>query len=162
MAPCHDGAVSIDRLCHQWAVAAPPSAVYGHLADPHSYIGLSPLVVAVRDVRDGRDAQGRPLVSYVAVERFRAGPLRWDNPIRVTMTGAQPHRRLVSEVVSPGRVRLTATVDLSPDEETGGTAVTEELTVRSPWLLRRFVLGQARAVQLHRAAELARRAGKGF
>jgi hypothetical protein len=163
-------AVPIDQFAHEWVVAAPPSDVYAHLADPHSYIGLSPLVVAVRDVRLGR---GR--VSYVAVERFRLGRLRWDNPIRVTMTLSP--RRLVSEVVSPGRVRLTATVDLSPGAGGplgggtapgaggplgGGTVVTEEITVRSPWILRRFVRGQARKVQLHRAAELARRAEEGF
>ncbi|GAB3823754.1 hypothetical protein [Dactylosporangium cerinum] len=38
-----------------------------------------------------------------------------------------------------------------------GTEVTESITVESPSLLRRYVLRQARAVQLKRAAELTRR-----
>lgn len=128
-------------------VAAPPRAVYEHLMDPHSYIGLSPLVVAVRDVEPG--------VSYVAVERFAAGPFHWDNAIHVTLTGV-PERSVVSSVVSPGRVRLTATVTLTP-RAAGGTTVTEEIALRAPRLLRRFAAGQARKVQVHRLAELARR-----
>jgi carbon monoxide dehydrogenase subunit G len=138
-----------DRFSHAFRVAAPPAALYAHLTDPHSYIGLSPLVVEVRDVlREG------DVVRYVAVERFRFGPLRWDNPIRVTMTGT-PDRRVVSAVVSPGGVRLTATVHLVPDG--GGTAVTESIELRSPWPLRGFALRQAKSVQRARAAELARR-----
>ena len=139
-----------DRFRHAFRVAAPPVAVYAHLMDPHSYIGLSPLVVAVRDVRRVADA-----VTYVAVERFRFGPVRWDNPIRVTMTGVGPHEQVLSSVVSPGGVRLTSTVDLAADGT--GTAVTESIELRSPWFLRRFALGQATKVQRARAAELARR-----
>jgi carbon monoxide dehydrogenase subunit G len=139
-----------DRFRHAFRVAAPSAAVYAHLMDPHSYIRLSPLVVAVRDVRQVADA-----VTYVAVERFRFGPVRWDNPIRVTMTGVGPHEQVLSSVVSPGGVRLTSTVDLAADGT--GTAVTESIELRSPWFLRRFALSQATKVQRARAAELARR-----
>ncbi|GAB1691875.1 SRPBCC family protein [Krasilnikovia sp. M28-CT-15] len=143
----------IETLRHAFAVAAPPQTVHAHLADPHSYVGLSPLVVAVRDVRPVRDAQGRDAIGYVAVERFRFGPLRWDNPIAVTLRAAGP--ALVSTVVSPGRVRLVATVELAPRD--AGTQVTETVEVRCPGALRALVLRQARSVQLRRAAELARR-----
>jgi carbon monoxide dehydrogenase subunit G len=140
--PC--AAMSVDVLVHAFRVGAPPAAVREHLAEPASYVGLSPLVVAVRDVEREGDT-----VRYVAVERF--GPYR--NAIRVTMrVGAD---RIVSDVVSPGRVRLRAEVVLAGDG--GGTAVTETITVTSPALLRRFVAGQARKVQQARAAELARR-----
>lgn len=145
----------IDRFRHSFRIDAPAAAIYAHLMEPASYVGLSPLVVAVHDVRPVRDAQGRPAVAYVAVERFRFGPLRWDNPIRVTMTGVPPHRRVHSDVVSPGRVRLASTVDLAPED--GGTRVTESIELRSPAVLRRFVLGRATAVQRRRAAELTRR-----
>ena len=90
----------------------------------------------------------------MAVERFRLGPLHWDNPIRVTMTG-QPDRSLASTVVSPGRVHLTATVTLVPAG--GGTSVTEHIEIQAPWFLRRFAAGQARKVQRYRLAELGRR-----
>jgi carbon monoxide dehydrogenase subunit G len=142
--------VSMEQFSHTFAVAAPAARIYAHLSEPQSYVGLSPLLVAVRDVRREGDA-----VSYVAVERFRFGPLRWDNPIHVRMTFPEPGRRILSDVRSPGRVRLTAAVELVPDGR--GTRVTESVTVTFPRLLRRFVVGQARSVQLARARELTRR-----
>jgi carbon monoxide dehydrogenase subunit G len=142
--------VPSEEFRHSFAVPAPAERIYAHLSEPDSYIGLSPLVVEVRDVRRDGDR-----VSYVAVERFRLGPLRHDNPIAVTMTFPQPGRRLVSDVVSPARVRLVATVDLLPEGD--GTRVTETVRVSFPALLRPLVLGQARKVQRARAAELTRR-----
>src|SRR5690606_19568875 len=59
-----------------FTIAAPPRAVLDHLNDPRSYVGLSPLVVEVRDIR--ADADG--VVHYIAVERFRfLGFLHYDN-----------------------------------------------------------------------------------
>jgi hypothetical protein len=147
--------MSTDRFRHAFRVAAPPAVVYPHLMDPHSYIGLSPLVVAVREIR----RPAADTVAYVAIERFRFGPLKWDNPIRVTMTGTGPHERVLSDVVSPGWVRLISTVDLVA--EGTGTAVTESIELRAPWFLRRFALGQAKNVQRARAAELTRRMAAG-
>ncbi|MFI6939125.1 SRPBCC family protein [Streptomyces sp. NPDC050418] len=142
--------MSTEEFSHHVSVEAPPERIFEHLARPESYIGLSPLVVAVRDVVQEGDA-----VRYVAVERFPLGPLHWDNPIKVTMTFPKPERQILSEVVSPGRVRLTATVDLEPQGE--GTRVTETVRVTYPRLLRRLVIGQATKVQRYRLAELARR-----
>ncbi|MFI5801971.1 SRPBCC family protein [Streptomyces sp. NPDC051561] len=141
-------------------VARPTEDVFTHLARPESYVGLSPLVVAVRDVEVAREvgrdvAVARDAVRYVAVERFRLGPLRWDNPIRVTMTFPEPGRRIVSEVRSPGRVRLTSTVTLVPDG--AGTRVSEAIWVAFPRPLRALVIGQAAKAQKYRLAELARR-----
>jgi hypothetical protein len=108
----------IDRFSQSIRVTAPAQRIYDHLIDPTNHIGLSPLIVAVRDVHPVGDATG-----YVAVERFRFGPFRWDNLIRVTVTGVARNHRIVSDVVSPGAVRLTATVDLNPDDDgtTGAT-----------------------------------------
>ena len=52
----------VDAFAHTFAVAAPPVRVFAHLADPRSYVGLSPLVVAVRDVHTDGDQ-----VTYVAL-----------------------------------------------------------------------------------------------
>jgi carbon monoxide dehydrogenase subunit G len=145
--------MAIDRFSVTYTVGAPPAEVFAHLTDPQSYVGLSPLVVLVRDVRPVRDDRGRDAVEYVAVERFRWGPLRWDNPIRVTMTALDG--RVLSSVVSPGAVRLDSTVDLVASGT--GTDVTETIEVRSPGVLRRFVTGKARSVQSERRAELTRR-----
>jgi hypothetical protein len=146
----------IDRFSVTYTVAAPPAEVFAHLAEPQSYVGLSPLVVLVRDVRPVRDDRGRDAVEYVAVERFRWGPLRWDNPIRVTMTALDG--QVISAVVSPGAVRLDSTVDLAASGT--GTEVTETIEVRSPGPLRRFVTGKARSVQTARRTELTRRLGR--
>ncbi|MBB4695513.1 SRPBCC family protein [Paractinoplanes abujensis] len=140
-----------DRFSETVLLAAPPATLYAHLLDPHSYIGLSPLVVAVRDIRHAAGT-----TTYVAVERFRLGPLHWDNRIRVTLTAEIPDVRLISHVVSPGAVRLTATVDLAATPD-GATSLTEAIEVSSPSLLRGFVVKQTSSVQRSRLAELARR-----
>jgi hypothetical protein len=147
--------VPIDTFEHSFVVDAPADVVYRHLSDPNSYVGLSPLVVKVSDIRLGQDDDGRNIIEYVAVERFQRGPLGWHNRIHVLITQTIPGRELVSDVVSPGRVRLRAAVELNGGP--GGTRVTETIEVRAPAPLRRFVLDQARSVQLKRAEELARR-----
>ncbi|GIJ22457.1 SRPBCC family protein [Micromonospora lutea] len=145
--------IAFETTC---TVAAPPEVVYEHLADPRSYIGLSPLIVAVDGVRHSHDTEGRAVAEYVAVERFRlVGPVRWDNRIRVRMVSTPPHGPLVSEVRSPGWVSLRAVVTLTAVPE--GTRVHERVTAEAPAPLRRFVAGQARRVAAYRAAELTRR-----
>ena len=141
----------IDTFEHSFVVDAPAEVVYRHLSDPNSYVGLSPLVVEVRDIRLGQDDDGRNTIEYLAVERL----FRLPNRIHVLLTLSLPGRELVSDVVSPGRVRLRATVELTGDP--AGTRVTETIEVRAPAPLRRFVLDQARSVQLKRAEELTRR-----
>jgi len=144
-----------DHFRHSFHVAATAAAIYEHLTEPENYVGLSPLLVAVREIRPGRDEQGREALSYVGVERFRFGPLKWDNRLKVTLTPVVADRQLRSSVVSPGAVRLVAVVDLAPDGD--GTLVTESVELRTPAVLRRFALGQATTVQRARAAELTRR-----
>ncbi|BCY14151.1 SRPBCC family protein [Actinoplanes sp. L3-i22] len=138
------------EFAHSFTVAAPVDRLYAHLIDPRSYIGLSPLVVAVREIRPVGAA-----IAYVAVERFDFGPFHWNNPIRVTMTGAPDTHTIVSDVRSPGFVTLTSRVTLTPAVE--GTSVVETIAVTAPLGLRRFVRTQAASVQQHRAAELTRR-----
>ena len=148
--------MAIDIFEHTFVVEAPAEVVYRHLVDPNSYVGLSPLVVEVRDIRLGQDDSGRSIIEYVAVERFRAGRfVRWNNEIHVVITQTDPGRTLISDVASPGRVRSQATVDLT--EEDDGTRVTEKIEVESPAPLRRFVAERARSLQLNRATELTRR-----
>ena len=144
--------MSFDRFSHSFPVAAPAAKIYAHLMVPQNYVGLSPLVVEVRDVHP--TAEGA--TAYTAVERFRFGPLKWDNLIKVILTGAAPDKQVVSRVKSPGWVTLLATVDLSPTD-TDHTQVTETVELTTPWFLRRFAVGQAKSVQKERAAELARR-----
>ncbi|WP_169949035.1 SRPBCC family protein [Microbispora sp. H11081] len=140
-------------LTNTFHVDASPEEVFEHLTTPESYIGLSPLVVAVRDV----DRSEPGVVRYTSVERFRFLGLSYDNPIAVTLLtertaeGSSVH----GKVRSPGGVRLDYRFDLSPQD--GGTRVDDRLDVSASRFLLGFAAGQARKVQLARAGILAER-----
>ena len=143
------------ELKHTFRVAAPPEEVFAHLAEPSHYIGLSPLLVAVRDVR-----RSGGTVRYTAVERFRfLGVLRHDNLIDVTLVaagGGLPQTAEISgEVRSPGRVRMSYRFGIARDE--AGSVVTDTLHLRTPPGLLRFAASQAGAVQQARARVLTAR-----
>ncbi|MFG1704247.1 SRPBCC family protein [Nonomuraea sp. M3C6] len=132
-------------------VPAPPSAVLAHLSEPSSYVGLSPLVVEVRDVRR-EPGETR----FVSVERFRfLGFLKYDNLIKVTLRCTA--EGVEGEVDSPGGVRLDYRFGLAADG--AGTEVEDVLTVHATFgPLLRYAAGKAREVQLARAGVLAERA----
>ncbi|QYC41463.1 hypothetical protein Nocox_19270 [Nonomuraea coxensis DSM 45129] len=138
-------------LRNTFHVPAPPAAVRAHLSEPASYVGLSPLVVEVRDVR--REAG---LIRYVSVERFRfLGVLRHDNLARVTLWSTED--AVEGDVDSPGGIRLAYRFGLSARD--GGTEVADELRLRAAFgPLLGYAARQARAVQLARAAVLTARA----
>lgn len=139
----------------EFPIAAPPRAVIEHLSDPRSYVGLSPLVVEVRDIR----REGAGTVHYVAVERFRfLGVLRYDNAIRVTIrTEARADGGWVGgDVDSPGGVTLRYGYTVVPDGA-GRSAVTDRIEVSAPFGLRRFSIRRASEVQAARARILAER-----
>ncbi|MEU1616327.1 SRPBCC family protein [Streptomyces sp. NPDC005722] len=140
------------ELEHTFRVAAPPEEVYAHLAEPTHYIGLSPLLVDVRDVHRSGGS-----VHYTAVERFRfLGLLRHDNVIGVTLVAVPdrlPHSAEISgEVRSPARIRMGYRFAM---ERCGaGSIVTDTLRLRTPPGLLRFAASQARTVQQARARVL--------
>jgi carbon monoxide dehydrogenase subunit G len=150
--------VPIDTFEHRFDVDAPPDMIYRHLSDPNSYVGLSPLVVEVRDIRLGQDDDGHNIIEYVAVERVKAGRLHWDYRVEVLLTLATPGVALINYRASPGGVRTEAIVTLEPAHS--GTHVHETIEVRSPPVLHRFAAEQARSIQRKRAEELARRFGE--
>ncbi|WP_400994833.1 hypothetical protein [Agromyces sp. GXQ0307] len=142
------------RMRHEFTLRAEPRAVAEHLAEPRNYIGLSPLVIEVRDI--GRAGAA---IRYTAVERF-ALPLggHLDNAIDVTLAldDTDPTSLLVGgDVVSPGRVRLSYRYEIAPDA--AGSRVIDSLQLRAPFGLLRFAASRARAVQLERACVLATR-----
>ncbi|MEW1569837.1 SRPBCC family protein [Streptomyces sp. NPDC093509] len=127
---------------------ASPEEVFSHLADPNNHVGLSPLVVAVDNIRRESDK-----VHFTATERFTLGPLRYNNVIAVTMgLGAET---ISGEVVSPGGVRLTYgyRVDAAP----GGTKLVDHYRLSAPFGLLRFSVSQAKKVQAARSLELLQR-----
>ncbi|GAA3512531.1 hypothetical protein FHR32_000946 [Streptosporangium album] len=139
-------------LRHTFHVRNTPAALRAHLSQPQSYVGLSPLVVAVRDIRqDGEETR------YTSVERFRFfGLVRYDNLIKVTLRSTP--LTVEGEVDSPGGVRLDYRFVL--DEKDGGTEVEDTLVVHA-WNgpLLGYAAKKAREVQLARAGILASRLG---
>ncbi|RPE33817.1 SRPBCC family protein [Kitasatospora cineracea] len=132
------------ELHHSYEVGAPPADVLAHLADPAHYIGLSPLLVDVREVRPGGDGTTR----YVAVERFRfLGLFTHDNRIEVTLRA------------DPSRLPAEATVSGDVVSPGGGTTsrLSDTLHLHAPFGLLRFAARQAAAVQQSRARALAAR-----
>lgn len=152
-----------ETFTDRFPVGASPQRVYDHLAEPTNHIGLSPLIVAVRDIEQETDAAGREVLRYVAVERFRiGGPLRYDNVLHVRQTNTEPGHQLVMEVRSPARVsvrfvmEIESSVPATPPAVTGSTvSVTVDLTM--PTVLRSYVVRTAKRVQLVRARTLAER-----
>lgn len=139
---------------YRYFVAAPAERIYAHLAEPENYIGLSPLVTAVRDIQRSTDAQGNPVVRYLSIESFRfLGVIRYDNPIRVTMT-LLPNR-IISDVDSPFWVKVKFVFELQP--EANGTWIHETVNATMPGIVRGFVIQQAQAVQQARAQILKQR-----
>ncbi|MER6978995.1 SRPBCC family protein [Streptomyces carpinensis] len=143
------------ELTHTFEIAASPEEVFAHLAEPSHYIGLSPLLVAVHDVR-----RSGGTVNYTAVERFRyLGVLRHDNIIDVTLVAVPdglPHSAEISgEVRSPARVRMSYRFSIARHDV--GSVVTDTLHLRTPPGLLRFAASQARAVQQARARVLTAR-----
>jgi ribosomal-protein-alanine N-acetyltransferase len=138
-------------------VQAPPSAVFELLADPRSQAGLHPLVAEVRELERTRDAAGRELLRFEAVERLRIlGVLPLRNPLRVACTLVEPGREITFTAESRPAVRVEARFRLSPRD--GATEVREELRLRAPFGLRRLV--RREALRAHRAllSNLKRRA----
>jgi carbon monoxide dehydrogenase subunit G len=128
-------------LIHTYVVPARPDKVFEHLADPANYVGLSPLVVKVYDVDD---------TGYTAVERFRLGPVKYDNHIRVNLTVGD--NVVASDVRSPGGVRMAHRFELS--DHVDGCEIVERAHLTAPFGLVRFAASQARGVLHARRAIL--------
>lgn len=165
-----------ETFTDRFLVPAAADRVYAHLAEPTNHIGLSPLIVAVRDIERGTDAAGRTVLSFVSVERFRlVGPLRYDNILHVRQTNTEPGRQLVMQVRSPARVSVRFVMDIEPAEggpaavtsartepvaagpDGAGSIVTVTVSLTMPTLLRSFVVRTAKRVQLVRARTLTER-----
>ncbi|MET8333514.1 SRPBCC family protein [Streptosporangium canum] len=139
-------------LRHTFHVRNTPAALHAHLSQPQSYVGLSPLVIAVKDIRQNGEE-----TRYTSVERLRfLGMVKYDNLIKVTLRSTP--RTVEGEVDSPGGVRLDYRFTLA--ERDGGTEVEDTLVVHA-WNgpLLGYAAKKARQVQLARAGILASRLG---
>jgi len=141
---------------HTYVVHAPAAKIYEHLAEPMSYIGLSPLVGQISDVEWDIDEQHQSIVTYKTVELFRfLGFITYPNPLNVVMTLAHPNQQIISDVQSGFNTTVRFVFDLK--EQADGTTITETITATMPALLSGFVVSQAKAVQQHRVKVLKQR-----
>ncbi len=148
--------MAVETFAYRYLIAASAAQIYDHLAQPANYVGLSPLIIAVRNLRISADQQGRELQEYDSVERFSVlGLIHYDNLIHVTTTLTQPQAQLISEVESPAWVHVRFVFNLQPDG--GKTWVQETVTARMLRPLQPFVVGEAKRVQQERARILTTR-----
>ncbi|WP_066375646.1 hypothetical protein [Herbidospora mongoliensis] len=127
-----------------------PKVVLDHLTTPENYIGLSPIVVAVKDV----DTSTPGVIRYVSIERFQFFKvIKWDNPIAVELFNDDS--AVWGDVKSPGGVRMAYRFDLSA--EGTRTRVDDVLNLSAPSLLMGFAASEARKVQMARARILVER-----
>ncbi|TKK85869.1 SRPBCC family protein [Herbidospora galbida] len=137
-------------LKNTFHIGVEPKVVLDHLTTPENYIGLSPIVVAVKDV----DKSTPGVVRYTATERFRFfGFIKWDNPIAVELF--TDDSAVWGDVKSPGGVRMAYRFDLSA--EGTGTRMDDVLNLSAPSLIIKYAASEARKVQLARARILVER-----
>ncbi|GAA3131598.1 SRPBCC family protein [Streptosporangium carneum] len=139
-------------LHHTFHVRNTPGALKAHLSQPQSYVGLSPLVIAVKDVQ-----RGEKETRYTSVERPRfLGLVKYDSLTRVTLRSTP--ETVEGEAAGPGGVRLAYRFTLT--EKDGGTEVGDTLVVHA-WnrTLLGYAVRRARGAQLARAGILVARLG---
>jgi hypothetical protein len=148
--------MTIQTFQYSYLVHAPAAKIYEHLANPMSYIGLSPLVGKISDVEWDVNEQRQSIVTYKTVEMFRfLGFITYPNPLNVVMTLAQPNKQIISDVQSGMNIRVRFVFDLQ--EQADGTTITETITANTPAWLSGFTVSQAKAVQQHRIKTLKQR-----
>lgn len=151
----------VRTLRNKFSLPVAARAVFDHVRDPASYVGLSPLVIAVTDI-EPLDGGFR----YRAVERVPiVGRWTFDNPLRVTLLGevqgdADGPFLVHGEVESTGAIHVDYRYEISRDadgRDADGCRVVDVVTLRTPFGLAAFSASRARDVQLGRPRVLRER-----
>jgi len=120
--------------------------VYAHLANPHNFIGLQPLLIEMSPIQTVSE-NGLPVQSYETVEAFRlGGRVVYRNRIRVKTTLTKLDDHMDTLVHSPGGVTLNVQYLFAPED--CGTRLTEIMDVHMSRLVAGFVVRQATQAQL--------------
>lgn len=147
--------MTVTHWTYDYFVPASPAAVYAVLANPHTYLRLSPLISEVSDIVQETDAAGSVVYRYRAVEQLRFfRVLRIPNPIRVEMCLSRPGEEVISSVSAAFNTHLTFVFRLQA--EASGTRMTESIEAHLPALMRRYAVAEAKKVQQSRANTLPR------
>jgi hypothetical protein len=128
-------------------VAASPAAVYAHLAEPKSFLGLQPLLVELAETGRSVDARGRPVRGFETVEQLRlAGLMPWRNRLSGEVTLGPADERIDVEVRSRPGIVVRSIYSLRPEllpSGAGGTRASERVEIDCPCLLAPFVRREA-------------------
>jgi hypothetical protein len=128
-----------------------PLAVYDHLSDPRSFLGLQPLLRAVEKIT--------PVPGGCSWESVEAVPICCGcvhlNRIAVVTKPRLPELCVAMEVSSPGGVTIDSS--LTCVEDGSDTVVRQAFLVSAPRLLRAFVRAEASKAQLAMLANLKKR-----
>ncbi len=133
-------------------------AVYDHLSEPSSYLGLQVLLTSMSEVLVSTNSHGQITKRYSTVETFRClGLPLYRNRIQVEMTLVEPGRTLVSRVRSAPKLDITATYSFVAEGE--GTRLTLSFEILVSTWLAKGVTAEALRVQKLVMAKLKERLG---
>lgn len=149
--------MTIKNFAYTIQIDVPPTVIYSHFADPMNYLGLSPLIVEVRQIQHGINAAQKPTCRHEAVELFQLGWIQHRNVITTTTTFEQQDEIFINEVISPMNVRVRFEVHLAPLNDGQATRYQEVVTADAPFMLAGFVEKQAKKMQVIRLARLKER-----
>lgn len=125
---------------HAIEMAVPPSTLRTFLADLENYVPLHPLIESIRALPPRPD---RPNAKhYRVVDRIPLGPFRLKAVYTAALDPISPSEVHGLAWQSPG-IHLHTTYRI--ETEPGGLLLREHVRVEAPWLLLRFVVGQASA-----------------
>ncbi|NNL68067.1 MAG: hypothetical protein HKP30_17595 [Myxococcales bacterium] len=136
-------------------IAAPPARIHAELAAPERQLGLQPLLIEVVPLA-AAPADPPGVRRFEAVERVPLfGRVALRNRIRVTVRPDPEGRFVDFHARSRGAVEVRSRFALEPCA--GGTRVREDVALRVPRWLRRFVEPRAVAAQAALLANLKQR-----
>ncbi len=145
----------IYNLEFQTKIKVSSQVVYDHLADPHNFVGLQPLLTHVDAVQFGEQG-GMKSVSYETVEAFRwMGMVLYRNRIRVQTVFTDPPRQFNTLVHSFPGITLNVEYSFVPQDE--GVLVKELMQIRVHAGLAKFVTSEAAKAQTALLENLKRR-----
>ncbi len=125
---------------HAIEMTVAPATLHRFLCDLENYVPLHPLIESIRPLPPRPD---RPQAKhYRVVDRIPLGPFRLKAVYTAALDPVSPSEVHGLAWQSPG-IHLHTTYQLEP--EPGGTLLREHVRVEAPWLLLRFVVGQASA-----------------
>ena len=133
------------------AIRAPAVRVFAELAEPARFLGLQPLLTAIRELPAAHGAR-----AFAATERVPlVGPLALPSRLRVELRPDRAARRIAFATRAPLGISLRGAFALADTDGATHVALSIELTCAG-WL-RAFVLPQAIHAQEALLANLRRR-----